>query len=1246
MTRRGRLVITGLGVVLLSLIAALAAVLITESGLRLTLKLAQRAVPGTLSWQQASGRLIGPLVVEGIDYQDASNHYQLARLAYDWAPGRLLARRLSVHQLHLDNVVITLAETPPDPDPKPIVPGWQLPLELVVRDLAVTNLRIQSGSAEPVVIVSLTGNASSGLEWLDIEQLQLDMAQIKASIQGRLGLGRQMATDLALSWHLDLPGYAPISAAGQLKGTWDKAVLTQQLSAPLAAQAHIELQHPFAELGWALELTTPVTQLSQINPAWPAQQIGGTLHGNGTLTGAELSADLQTDWAAQELYPLRAELTVATGDDGSLQVQPLLLRQGDSRMRLTGSWVAEAQRFTARLDAQKFSWPLIGAAQVQIPDGELQVSGTLKDYQLKLAARVEGKDLPASDIQAGGQGNQNGLHLDSLDLRTLDGVVQAQGQLAWAPQLQWDLQLNAEDINPGQQWPAWPGKLSAQLQSTGSDSAQGLTLAARIAELRGELRDYPVSGKGALSSHNGQTQIESVQLKSGDAQLDLNGSVAEQWDLNWVLHAPDLQQLMPTLAGAVDASGTLSGARDQPRVQTHATVQSLVAADTRLASLQLDADLSLRPGAQLILTGRGKTLQLAGRKFDSLAVDLAGPLERHSITMLAQGTADKLDIGAQGGWDGKRWSGRLERGDWKVPELGAWALQGPVGMRLAVENGTIDSACWQQLNAKLCAQLDYTPTERQVKASLTDWPLSQLQQYLPPDVRIGTSTMSAQLDAQLPIQGAARAEAQLQVSPGTLTWNNSGHASQTDFGGAKGEMHLDAKGLRSAMQLRLTGTDQLSLQANLPGYQPGVAPEKQRLEGQLRGEVRDFELLNAMLDAVDGVSGVVRLDAALAGTLAAPAMRGEMRLTDGRAFIGPAGVQLEDWQLTLAGDPGDGKLRIQSSARSGSGTVELDGWLAQLGSNELTAELHVGGSGFEAVNLPEARVLVTPDLTCKIRSLTAEVTGTVHIPEARIEPRDLSGAVTPSKDVVLVTQGEAPPPGWQVSNRIKLSLGDKVQFNGFGLKGRLTGALDVTDLPNRVPRARGELAVKDGLYKAYGQELKIEQGRVLYRDSPLDNPALDVRAVRKTGDVTAGVRVLGTAQDPTAELYSNPSLPQADALSYLLLGRPVAGASSSEGELLFKAASSLGLKGGNLLAESIGNTFGLDEVSVGGGDDLDSAALTIGKYLSPRLYVNYSVGLLDAANRVQMRYQLSKRLSVQTETGTATGGDILYTIER
>lgn len=1244
--KRRWIVLGGIVALLFGASLGVTALLTTQAGLKLALQLAQRATPGALSVDAASGRLIGPLQLEGVSYADATGNYRIAQIVFDWSPGRLLARRLSIHQLHITDADIALAEPQTKADGAPTEPGWALPLEVVVRDLSVSNLRIRTGNAEPVVIESLSAAASSGLEWLDIERLQLAMPQLALGVQGRLGLGRDVATDLVLDWRMTPAGYAPIAAQGRLSGTWEQASLTQQFSAPGSATAQLELRQPFADLQWALQLDMPVTMLTQINAAWPAQQIGGKLQGTGTLKGGELSADLQTDWAAQDLYPLGAELTLATGDDGSLHVQPLVLRQGESLLRLTGSWSTARKQFDANLAAQNFIWPPTGVPRLQLSNAELQIEGALDAYRLSLAAHVAGQDLPESDLQATGQGNREGVRLDNLDVRTLDGVAQAQGRLAWAPQLSWDARLDAQNLNPGRQWPDWPGKLSAQLQSTGSVGDQGLALTARIEQLGGELRGYPVEGTGAASMRDGVAKIETVHLRSGDARLDLDGSIGERWDLAWTLQAADLRQMLPSLSGALDAKGTLSGPRAQPRVQAQAKLQAFSMADVRLTGLDLRTDLSLQPGAALMLEARGNTVRIADRRFDSLAVDLDGKLERHNIELQAQGPVHALHFSAQGGWDGRLWSGRLERGDWQLPEVGAWSLDKPVALQLGAERGAVGDACWQQAAARLCTQLDYSAKERHVQAALSDWPLAQLQRYLTPDVRIQDSTLSADLNMRQSAQDAARGNATLRMSPGSVHWNAAGQPAETTFGGADAALQLDTDGLRGTAQLRLSGSDQLNLQARLPGYRPGVQPDAQRLDGTLRGEIRDFALVNALVENVDDLSGKLSLDTTLAGTLGDPAVRGALQLTDGRGFIGPAGVQLQDWQLMLSGDPTDGRLRLQSTARSGPGTVQLEGWLAHLGSAELAGELHIGGTSFEAVNLPEARVLVTPDLTCAVRAQSVEVSGTLHIPEARIEPRDLSGAVTPSKDVVLVNQEQAPPPGWAVSSRVQVSLGDKVQFNGFGLKGRLTGALDVVDLPNRVPLGRGELAVRDGVYKAYGQELKIEQGRVLYRDSPLDNPALDVRATRKTGDVLAGVRVLGTAKDPVAELYSQPSLSQADTLSYLLLGRPVANASGSEGELLFKAASSLGLKGGNMLAQNIGNAFGLDEVSVGGGDDLESAALKVGKYLSPRLYVNYSVGLLDAANKLQMRYQLSKRLSVQTETGTATGADLLYSIER
>ena len=356
------------------------------------------------------------------------------------------------------------------------------------------------------------------------------------------------------------------------------------------------------------------------------------------------------------------------------------------------------------------------------------------------------------------------------------------------------------------------------------------------------------------------------------------------------------------------------------------------------------------------------------------------------------------------------------------------------------------------------------------------------------------------------------------------------------------------------------------------------------LQGAVAAGTDVAERVEAQLDRAG-------IDAGLGGTPVAPQLRGGLGLSEGRAFIGPAGVQLEDLRLTLDGDPAAGVLHLEGDARSGPGTAAVEGRLSGLGSADLEGRLRLSGESFEAVNLPEARVLVTPDVTLAVRGRTVAVDGSVHIPEARIEPRDLSGTQTASRDVVLVGREAPPPPGWEVSTRLAVSLGDKVMFDGFGLKGRFTGALEVIDEPQRVTRGRGELKVVDGAYSAYGQALKIETGRVLFRDGPIDNPGLDVRAVRRSGDILAGVKVFGQLREPQVELYSQPNLPQADQLSYLLLGRPVASASGGEGELLMRAATSLGLKGGNLLAQTIGSSFGFDEVSVGGGDEHQNSGM-------------------------------------------------------
>jgi translocation and assembly module TamB len=262
-----------------------------------------------------------------------------------------------------------------------------------------------------------------------------------------------------------------------------------------------------------------------------------------------------------------------------------------------------------------------------------------------------------------------------------------------------------------------------------------------------------------------------------------------------------------------------------------------------------------------------------------------------------------------------------------------------------------------------------------------------------------------------------------------------------------------------------------------------------------------------------------------------------------------------------------------------------------------------------------------------------------------LRPRELpQSAVSASKDVV-VTGGEnqqSKQNDIPVYAKIRLSLGKRVSFDGFGLRGNFIGNLLLIEEPGRPVIGRGRLGITDGVYQAYGQDLKIERGYVLFADNPVENPGLDVRAVREVGDVTAGLRVNGTLKTPKLTLFSTPAMGESDVLTYLLTGRPPG---ESSGETVGVVAA-LKASGAGSVATELGRRLGLEELRVDTGSNLEEASLVAGTYLSPRLYVQYINELSTAETKLRMRYDLTDRWQLEAETGSNQSGDFFYTFER
>jgi translocation and assembly module TamB len=424
---------------------------------------------------------------------------------------------------------------------------------------------------------------------------------------------------------------------------------------------------------------------------------------------------------------------------------------------------------------------------------------------------------------------------------------------------------------------------------------------------------------------------------------------------------------------------------------------------------------------------------------------------------------------------------------------------------------------------------------------------------------------------------------------------------------------------------------------------PDVEFADSPLSGQVRGRMADANLLPLLIPEIDHAAGVLTADVTLSGQLAAPQIDGRIELNRGELDLYRLNLALRQMELglTLAAN----RLQFTGGGRAGDGSWNLGGMLAWRDGSP-GGTLQFKGENLLVADLPEYRVVASPNLEFNIDGRNLNASGEVFIPSARIQPRDLSGAVQISPDSHLVQEEPAAASGrFAVSSDIRIRLGEDVQLDTFGLEGKLGGSVATITRTGEIAVGSGELSVADGKYEAYGQRLDITRGRLLFDTSPLDDPGLDIQAERTIETIKVGLNVRGTLRDPRFGFYSQPSMSQTQILSYLLVGKPIDDMQSGDAATVGSARDTLTMQGGGFLAAQLGRRIGLEEVGVQTLSD-NQTALVLGKFLSPRLFVSYGISLTESINTFKLRYTISDRWVLKTEAGENQSADVEFTIER
>jgi translocation and assembly module TamB len=398
--------------------------------------------------------------------------------------------------------------------------------------------------------------------------------------------------------------------------------------------------------------------------------------------------------------------------------------------------------------------------------------------------------------------------------------------------------------------------------------------------------------------------------------------------------------------------------------------------------------------------------------------------------------------------------------------------------------------------------------------------------------------------------------------------------------------------------------------------------------------------LDSYLTEIDRVTGRLHAGLRFGGTLASPLLNGELRVSNGELDAYPIHLALREVNFSAV-------LRDNTLTIEGSGNAGVDGRGQLRGSVRWQdglpyGELHLSGTDLRLVNIPEARIQASPDVNLKLAGRRIDVSGTVVLPYARLEPAELTNAVLASSDEVLVNGPLTPrEQRFQVHSRVTLKLGERVTVNTLGLSGRLGGSITATSDDTGVSHGTGELSIEEGKYLALGRKLDIERGRLLFNNGLLSDPGIDLRATKRFPDVTAGVNVRGTLRSPRMTFFSEPAIAQSQIVSLLLAGGSLESVQNTAdpAERSSGARSGLLLQGGAIVAQQFGSKVGIEDVSVE-SDLTNSTSLVLGRYLAA-LYVSYGISLAEAINTIKMRYTIGDRWTIKTEAGKERSADLV-----
>lgn len=1247
MTRRWLNWIFGtIGALLVLVLVALLWVLNTASGTRTALRLVQNAMDGKLAIERVEGTIAGPLKLHGVRFADAALGVEatVEAIAIDLALLELIGMRVHVTQADIDGLDVLLSEpSVPAAPPEPSEPfDMQAPIDLIVERFMLRDAVVRRADAMLVKLDSLALDAS----WIgrDVTVKRLDVRSPDGQVQFAGSASRRAAYrgegNGQFDWQV---GETRYRGTLEVRAPNDEVAATLALAAPLRATVNIGLVQQ-TQWPWKFALDVPAFDpRKSLLPESDWESLAATLQGSGTLQRGTVQGEIVLNGV-----PLRFEQLAYERVDERIDVLAKALLGGGT-FDAAGWVMPNAEPANAKIEAKwsSLTLPQEWLGRVLQTQGTLVFDGSAESYRA-----VGELDLGPPDrlarIELDVLGSPSSVALRQLDVVQRDGRLAATGTIELEPRIGWKIDVDARRFNPGDFAPEWPGELSFALATEGAIEDEGPAAKVRLRDLTGRLRGRAVAGVADMTLASDKSLSGTADLRSGASRIQLQAKVGEGTDALARIDIPSLSDWLPDASGALH--GTVSALGRWPNLTIDGQVRgrALAFGEMRAASLQLNMDVTNPTAPDGFVEVRLRDAVVPGFDIARLDATASGNREAHSLALQMRGAPLAAELELEGGLVEEVWNGTIQALVLDIKDAARLVLQEPVTLSYSPDETRVSSACLADGDIRLCLEgAMRADGSLAAQYSLADVPLDLANAFLGKDSAFAVSgTLRGEGTVARTAEGELSGRAQLAAPRIELASN----VSDVDDNAlllrvADLDVAADFAGERAQARLvgKLNDTGSLNAEVELQGLgQPEAS-----VQGTLAAQLPSIAVVELFVPQLADVSGALDLRAEVSGALEQPRIAGALKLVDLAADVPELGLQLREGNFAIVPRE-EQAFGLEGRVRSGDGQLTVSGVARIDGPSTVTIE----GRQFLAADMPGARVFIEPDLSIEHVPERITVKGKVTVPTATIDLQELpgggGGGAAISSDVVIVDEEaqEQAEQSLPVYADVTVALGEKVELAGFGLVANVRGQLAVRERPGEPTVASGEIRV-GGTYKAYGQDLTIQQGSLLFANTPLDNPNLRIVAVRQVGTVTAGLRVGGTAKSPVLTVFSEPEMGQANALSYLVAGKPLDQIGEGEGDALQTAARSLGTAAGGLLAKNLGKRFGIDEIGIKDEEMIGGSAFTIGQYLSPRLFLSYGVGLFEPGEVVTLRYRLTEELAAQAQSGTEESrAGIQYRVER